>query len=218
MLARRDGQELITFEFIATVVVLSISGVFGPGPLFLASTLRATKLGWIAGIQSAVGHTIFEAPLVFGLAIGLSTLLNPSLAKLIGIPGGIVLLGFALLQIHQAVSRKNLNSSNKTLGKLDKRSGVLLGLLFTGANPFFLVWWLTIGATLIVQAVVLGALGGVTLMYTAHIWMNYAWLGGTGALAGRGRLFLGKWYRGLLIIFAVVMGYFGIVFILSASS
>jgi threonine/homoserine/homoserine lactone efflux protein len=209
---------LITLEFLATVVILSVSGVMGPGPLFVSSTLRATRVGWIAGIQGSIGHTIVEGPLVFGLAAGLSTLLTPTTAKTIGIPSGIVLLGFAAIQIRQAVLKKELNLANETSQKLDRRSGVLLGVLFTGANPFFLVWWLTIGSTLIVEALALGAFVGVVLMFAAHIWMDYAWLGGTAYLANRGRLFLGKWYRGLLFIFGVAMGYFGIVFIVSALS
>lgn len=210
---------MITFEFLATVVILSTSGVLGPGPLFVTSTIRATKLGWRAGVRSAIGHTIFEAPLVFGLAIGLSTLLTPSIAKLIGIPGGSMLLVFGSLQVYQAATKKALGSvSPSTEREIDKRSGVILGIVFTGANPFFLIWWLTIGSTLIVQAIALAALVGVLIMFAAHIWMDYAWLGGTAHLAFRGRVFLGKWYRGMLIVFGVAMWYFGITFILSALS
>jgi threonine/homoserine/homoserine lactone efflux protein len=208
----------ITLEFLATVVILSISGVLGPGPLFVSSTLRATKLGWMAGVQSSIGHTIVEAPLVLGLAIGLSTFFTPSTAKIIGIPSGIVLIGFAVLQLRQAASKRDLTPTGEISQGSNKRSGILLGVLFTGANPFFLVWWLTIGSSLIIQAVALGALAGVLLMYAAHIWMDYAWLGGTAYLANRGKLFLGKWYRGLLVLFGVAMGYFGIVFILTALS
>ncbi|HZY47738.1 MAG TPA: LysE family transporter [Candidatus Bathyarchaeia archaeon] len=207
---------MITLEFLATVIFLSASGVLGPGPLFVSSTTRATKLGWGAGMQSAVGHTVFEAPLVLGLAIGLSTFLNPSTAKLIGIPGGIVLLGFAILQIQQAIAKEGVGPTSDIAGRLGAGSGVLLGILFTGANPFFLIWWLTIGSVLIVQAISLGALTGVVIMYGAHIWMDYAWLGGTAFLAFRGRLFLGKWYRAMMIVFGTVMAYFGVVFILSA--
>lgn len=67
---------MATLDFLATVVLLSASGVLGPGPLFLASTLRATKRGTIAGIECAVGHTLVEFPLVVGLAIGLQAFLQ----------------------------------------------------------------------------------------------------------------------------------------------
>jgi threonine/homoserine/homoserine lactone efflux protein len=156
-----------------------------------------------------------EAPLVFGLALGLSAILNSATVRLIGILGGCVLLVFAFLQFLQAKRKLDLDSS-RVLDGWEKRSGILLGIVFTALNPFFVVWWLTVGSALISQAILLGALGGVALMYASHIWMDYAWLGGTAAIASRGKLLLGNWFQVLLIIFGVAMAYFGITFILSA--
>jgi threonine/homoserine/homoserine lactone efflux protein len=206
---------LITPGFLATVVLVSVSGVLGPGPLFLASTLRATRIGSSSGLQCAVGHTIVEAPLVFGLALGLSTILNPASVKLIGFLGGSVMLVFAIVQFLEASRRVDLDS--KRLPNIwEKRPGVILGIIFTVFNPFFILWWLTVGSALISQALLLGALGGVGLMYASHLWMDYAWLGGTAAVAGRGKLLLGRWFRILLVIFGTAMTYFGITFIISA--
>ncbi len=205
----------MSLDFLATVVLVSVSGVVSPGPLFLVSTLRATKLGTLSGIQCAIGHTIVEAPLVFGLSLGLAILLNPASLKFIGILGGSVLLVFAMLQFSQASRRVNMNST-RLPDSWEKRPGVVLGIVFTFLNPFFILWWLTVGSALISQAILLGALGGVALMYAAHIWMDYAWLGGMAAIAGRGNLLLGKWFRIILVIFGAAMAYFGVVFILSA--
>ncbi len=136
--------------------------------------------------------------------------------KLIGGSGGIVLLVLASLQIYQATSGSGL-IPGRVPPIWDRRSGILLGIVFTGMNPFFLLWWLTVGWDLIAQALVVG-LVGVLVMFAAHIWMDYAWLGGTATLAGRGKLFLGKWYRIILLVFGVAMGYFGVVFIKAAFS
>ncbi|MBO0888739.1 LysE family transporter [Candidatus Bathyarchaeota archaeon] len=206
---------MITVEFLATVVLVSVSGVLGPGPLFLASTLRATKIGSLSGLQCAIGHTIVEAPLVFGLALGLSALLNPTTVKLIGILGGSVLLIFAAVQFLQASHKVDVDS--KKLPDLwERRPGIVLGIVFTALNPFFILWWLTVGSALISEAILLGAFGGVAVMFASHIWMDYAWLGGTAAVAGRGTLFLGHWFRILLVVFGAAMAYFGVTFILSA--
>jgi threonine/homoserine/homoserine lactone efflux protein len=206
---------LITFDFLATVVLVSVSGVLGPGPLFLASTLRASRIGSVAGLQCAIGHTIVEAPLVFGLALGLSAILNSATVRLIGILGGCVLLGFAFLQFLEARHKPDLDSS-RLPDTWEKRSGILLGIMFTALNPFFVLWWLTIGSALISQALLLGALEGVALMYGSHIWMDYAWLGGTASIASHGKLLLGRWFRTILVIFGIAMAYFGIEFIISA--
>lgn len=205
---------MIPPDFLATVVLVSVSGVLGPGPLFLASTLRATRIGALSGLQCAIGHTIVEAPLVFGLALGLSTVLNPTLVRSIAIIGGCVLLGFAAVQFIQAIQKIDLDK--KLPNFWQKQPGVVLGIVFTALNPFFILWWLTVGSLMISQALILGAFGGVPLMYGAHIWMDYAWLGGTATVAGRGRLLLGKWYRWILIVFGVAMTYFGVTFVLSA--
>lgn len=206
---------MITLDFLAKVVLVSASGVLGPGPLFLASTLRATRIGVLSGLQSAVGHTIVEAPLVFALAVGLSALLNSTLVNLVGLLGGTVLLAFAFLQFRQAYHTISMDQERLPAAWQEK-SGIGLGIIFTGLNPFFILWWLTIGSALISEALLLGAFEGVTLMFASHIWMDYAWLGGTAAVASRGKLVLGKWFRVLLLAFGLAMTYFGIAFILSA--
>jgi threonine/homoserine/homoserine lactone efflux protein len=206
---------MATLDFLATVVLLSASGVLGPGPLFLASTLRATKRGTVAGIECAVGHTLVEFPLVVGLAIGLQAFLQ-SATDYVAIAGGAVLLVFASLQLFQATKKFEFDPA-KVPGPWAKRNGIVIGVAFTALNPFFIIWWATVGALLITEASVLGAFAGVIAMFAAHIWMDYAWLGGTAALVGRtGKLVLGKWYRALLVAFSLAMLYFGTSFILSA--
>ena len=100
---------MITLDFLATVVLLSASGAPSPGPLFLASTLRAPKHGGQWGIECAIGHTLVEFPLVIGLTVGLQTILRP-LTDLIAIARGIVLLVFASVQLLQVSRRIELDS------------------------------------------------------------------------------------------------------------
>ncbi len=205
---------MITPAFLATVVILSLSGVLTPGPLFLASISRATKSGTVAGIECAVGHTIVEFPLVVGLAIGLEAFFTQTLLRAIAIAGGLVLLGLTILQLNQARSKIEMTTPNIS-EKLSRRPAILVGIALTGLNPFFLLWWLTVGTYLISQAYVAGTIIDVIAMFAAHIWMDYAWLGGTANLAGRGHLLLGRWYRGVLVVFGIVMVYFALSFIIS---
>ena len=206
---------MITPDFLLTVVIASSSGALTPGPLFLASTLRATRSGWFAGIECAFGQTLVELPLVIGLSLGLSSYLLGSV-RVIGVLGGATLVAFGAIQIVQA--RNPVSLGERLVSRWDQRSGVIVGLVFTGINPFFLIWWATIGSLLIAQALLLGAFLGVFIMFAAHIWMDYAWLGGTASLTARGRSFLGKWYRILLIAFGIGMLYFGTEFIVSGVS
>ncbi len=52
------------YLFLASVVVISLSGVLMPGPLF-AVTLKKAAKSKVAGALIAVGHGIVEFPLMF---------------------------------------------------------------------------------------------------------------------------------------------------------
>lgn len=93
---------------------------------------------------------LVELPLVIGLTVGLQTFLQ-SLTDLIAISGGIVLLVFASIQL-PLVSRRVELDSKKLLSFWDKRPGIIVGLAFTALNPFFILWWMTVGITLTNEA------------------------------------------------------------------
>ena len=125
-----------------------------------------------------------------------------------------MLVGLALLQLNLARSKIETKTSDVS-EKLSRRPTILVGIALTGLNPFFLLWWLTVGTYLISQAYIAGTIIDVLAMFAAHIWMDFAWLGGTATLASKEQLLLGRWYRGVLVVFAVVMIYFAANFIIS---
>jgi small neutral amino acid transporter SnatA (MarC family) len=64
---------------------------------------------------------------------------------------------------------------------------------------------------------VLASLVGVLVMYLAHIWMDYAFLGLSAHLSRRGVSLLGsKGYRAIFALFSLALIYFGILFITTA--
>ena len=92
-----------------------------------------------------------------------------------------------------------------------------MGLALTGLNPYFIVWWLTVGATLIFIALEFAGLAGVVFMYVCHVWVDYAWLTLIATLAKRGAKILRfKWYRVLMAVFGAVLIYFGLTFLLDS--
>ncbi len=103
-------------------------------------------------------------------------------------------------------------------GSIHSRNPLLLGLVFTGLNPYFIVWWLTAGLELIFLAINFASWAGVLLLYVAHVWMDYAWLTATAYLAKRGtRLMSGRGYRIVMAILGGILVYFGLFFLLSSS-
>jgi len=199
--------------FLATVVVVTASGALAPGPLFAANLLQGTKGGMRSGFMISVGHTLVELPLVILIALGISSVMNfPGFSLVVGLVGGCALIGFGLVQIVGA-ARHRIKLDEVQEAGIQKKA-LVLGVGLTALNPYFILWWLTVGLGLVVQAVELGALLGVLIMYVSHVWMDYAWLTGTAYLSARGRMLIGgRGYRLLLLGLAAFLIYFGVGFI-----
>jgi len=203
------------FGFIATIVVVTVSGTLAPGPLFFIIIAHGTKSGAKGGIAFSIGHTIVEFGLVILLALGFSTVSNePAVKTIIGIIGGTFLLVFGVLQIHQFLISKSDVSGGKSISS---RNPLLLGLIFTVLNPYFIIWWLTVGLKLISDSISFASWAGVLLMYVAHVWMDYVWLTATAYLAKKGTsLVSSSGYRIVMAVFGGILVYFGLYFFLSA--
>jgi threonine/homoserine/homoserine lactone efflux protein len=199
--------------FLATVVVVTASGALAPGPLFAANLLQGTKGGAKSGFITSVGHTLIEFPLVMLIALGIASVMNfPGFAFVVGLVGGCALIGYGLLQIRAAIRQDISLEPVQDAGV--QRKALVLGVGLTALNPYFILWWLTVGLGLIVQAVEIGALLGVLIMYVSHVWMDYAWLIGTAYLSAKGKMLLaGPRYRLLLLGLAAFLIYFGAAFI-----
>jgi threonine/homoserine/homoserine lactone efflux protein len=203
------------FGFIATIIVLTASGALAPGPLFFATISHGTKHGVKTGLIFSIAHTVVEFSLIMLLALGLLSIASEPIVKIIiGLIGGIVLIAFGAFQI-----RKYIISKPEELAK-PKSSYThlfIMGLAFTGLNPYFILWWLTVGAQLILMALSFAAILGVVLMFISHVWMDYVWLTGVSYFAKKGTNIMSKkWYKPLMIIFGIILIYFGFTFIYGA--
>ena len=79
-------------------------------------------------------------------------------------------------------------------------------------NPFFLVWWFTVGLKLISDSIYLfGIIAGILFIFSFHIWMDYAWLGVTAYMISKGRSILKtKLYNLLLFSVSIVLTSYGL--------
>jgi len=206
-------MEILSFAI--TVVLVTISGALAPGPLFFATISHGTKHGAKSGLIFSVAHTAVEFTLIMFFALGLLTIASePSVKLVIGMAGGIVLIAFGTIQIYNSIK---FNQDKAKKDQSSYRHLFLIGLAFTGLNPYFILWWLTVGAQLIIISLEFAALVGVVFMYLCHVWMDYVWLIAVAHFARRGTNIVGlKWYRVLMIIFGIILIYFGYSFLISA--
>lgn len=202
-------------EFVVEVVAVSASGVLGPGPLFFTNIFYGMRQGSKAGLKISLGHTIIELPLIILLATGVFTLVESiRYDGMIGLVGGVGIIGFAALQIAGVFRKKNLQTASPITGE---KGPFVAGIVLSAFNPFFLVWWFTVGLKLIADSATFGLAAGIAILFALHIWMDYAWLVGTAYLASKGSSILKlKYYRLMLLALAAVLMYYGAYFSLTS--
>ena len=196
-------------EFAIIVIVISASGVMAPGPLFAANISYGLRQGAKSGIKMAIGHTIVEFPLVILLGIGVFSLeIFPEFRMIISIVGAITLFVFALVQI------KTVLQNNKNITSTPKHGPLVTGIILSALNPFFIIWWLTIGFKLISDAMLIWAFSGIVIVFFLHIWMDFAWLGGISFLASKSsKILSNRNYKFIMIGLSLLLVYFGITFL-----
>lgn len=200
-------------SFIFTVVLVTASGALAPGPLFFETISQGAKTGAKSGLIFSIAHTVVEFSLIMLFALGLITISKtPGVKFIIGALGGIVLILFGTFQIFKSYKSKIDKNIEK---KPSDHRLFLIGIIFTGLNPYFIIWWLTVGAQLIIIAFEFAALLGVIFMYLCHVWMDYVWLTSVAYFSKKGTNILGmKWYRPMMAIFGFVLIYFGLSFLI----
>lgn len=200
------------FQFAVVVILISLSGVMLPGPLFAANIFYGFKGGTKAGLKIAYGHTVVELPLVIFLGIGAFSLTTiPEFRIYISIISAIGLFVFAGLQIRR-VFQHNIDHSIQP-----KHGPFFAGIFLTGLNPFFIFWWLTIGFKLISESLIFWSFWGIGIMFLLHIWMDYVWLSSTALMSSRlAKILSNKHFKFVILVLSCVLVYFGITFLIDA--
>jgi len=212
-----------TFEFAIEVVFLSASGVLSPGPLFFANLIYGSRQGFRGGIKMASGHTIVELPIILMLSFGLfhfsvTSVAHNATLKSIGLLGGITIVVFSMLQIRSVVNREKNRSPGNLIDRTKyslSNNPILNGMIFSLLNPFFIVWWFTVGLKIISESIsIFGIVLGGLAVFIFHIWMDYVWLGGTSFLVQKGISILDvRFYNIFLLGLSIVLVIFGLYWI-----
>ena len=182
---------MLTFLFEA--VLISLSGVMSPGPITAVTIAKGGKSPY-AGAMVAVGHGIVEFPLMAGIFLGVGYLLTMTPVKaVIFFLGGIFLfyMGIGMLK-----SIRDVQDNTKTDGSTPLVAGILLSLW----NPYFLIWWATVGASLITKAVTFGLIGFI-IFAIVHWLCDFIWYFFLSFVSFRGGHVFGKKF--LKIVFGV---------------
>jgi len=202
-----------------TSFVVALSGALMPGPLLTITVGEAARRGFWAGPLIILGHGILELTLVALLLVGLGSILNtPLILGTVGLVGGGVLAWMGLGLLRASRTGRLQLETDQTRSLHPVWSGIFLSL----ANPYWLIWWLTIGLGYVIFAAKFGLLG-VFLFFAGHILADLAWYTLVSAAVAYGRnFFTDGLYRNFLagcgcflFLFSVYFGFQGVKFLLN---
>ena len=193
-----------------TSFVIALSGALMPGPVLTATISESSRRGFWAGPLIIVGHGILERARVILLLLGLGPYLSKDIVfGIVGVSGALILIWMALGMFRSLPSLKfDLESSAEATGNL-----LWAGMLMSLANPYWIIWWATIGLGYIVYAMKFGAVG-VIAFFAGHISADFAWYSVVSFGISKGRNFItDRLYKGIIAVcasaLALFSGWFG---------
>lgn len=197
-------------QFIAGAMVISLTGVMAPGPLSAATMGKGSRSPH-AGALIAVGHGIIEFPLMVAILFGLGYVFDlPYVKQGIGLAGGAYML-------FMAVGMFRSLGSGALEGADDSRSPMAAGAALSAANPYFLIWWATVGGALLMQAAGFGA-AGIAVFMVAHWLCDLGWSWFLSALSfNGGRIYGAVFQKAISAVSGAALVFFGAKFIYDAA-
>lgn len=193
----------------STSFVLGFSGAMMPGPLLTLTIAETVRRGAIAGPLLILGHAILEGAVVFLVFFGAAEAIqHPTVFSTVAILGGAMMLwmGYGMIR---GLSNLRLDLEAKKEAGLHP---IVAGAVISLANPYFTIWWATIGLSYLVVAHEAG-ITGVVVFYLFHILSDFVWYAFVSGTVAYGKRFLSdRGYRFMVGACAVFIVGFGLFF------
>ena len=189
--------ELLAFGF-----VIGLTGAVVPGPMLFATIAASLRKGWIAGPQIVFGHALVEIVICAIIVLGFS-IANDITFQIVSLVGGGALILFGVATINSS-----RNAAFDAAGN-DASRPVIAGVLTSVSNPYFLIWWLTIGTSMVMDGLKIGVLAAV-LFVVGHWIADIMWYTVVSISSSRGRSIMSdRTYRRMLLSCGVFLVCFG---------
>ena len=194
--------------FAVTSFLVGLSGALVPGPMLTVTISDSFKKGFIAGPLITSGHIFTELIVVLLLLFGLGWVIgSPTASIVIGILGGIVLIimGLQIFKETPELESRPLNTSKAPESDISPDSlseqilkngetsdlsishtnSMFKGVLTSLSNPFFFIWWATIGGVFIFKGMALAGFLGIFAFLLGHWSSDIVWFSTVSYLSSR---------------------------------
>ncbi len=197
-------------EMLAMAFLIGLTGALAPGPTLVATVNSSLKTGWTAGPKIAAGHALVETALFLLIVFGLAAAAQ-QYSHIIAIIGGLALVAFGLLTVKGSRSASLASAANYNAG-----NAYLAGIITSAANPYFWIWWLSVGSAFVID----GLRGGLImagLFMVGHWGADFGWYTIVSASLDKGRSILSEAnYRRILAVCGGFLILFGLYYMIRA--
>jgi threonine/homoserine/homoserine lactone efflux protein len=194
-------------QTLATAFVIGLTGALAPGPTLVATVNSSLKDGWTAGPKVAAGHAMVEILIFLIIVGGLASIMQEH-TRPISLAGGLALIVFGIMTI-----KESKNATFKDQDGLDAGSALLAGAVTSAANPYFWIWWLSVGSALVLSSLGSGLIMAAAFMI-GHWGADFGWYTLVSSSLDRGRSILSERdYRRILGGCGIFLATFGIYFL-----
>lgn len=185
-----------------TAFIVALSGAMIPGPMLSAAIAETLRRDWRVGPYMVLGHGLLEIALILALVAGLAGfLVRPEVSLVIAIVGGIVLVLLGGLMSRDLLgSRLSLEVDPTSQPNQIRLHPVVAGATVSLANPYWWLWWATIGLTYISLAMKSGSMG-MAAFFSGHISADLAWYSMVSIVLSGGRKFFNP------TVYKVILGF-----------
>jgi threonine/homoserine/homoserine lactone efflux protein len=153
---------------------------------------------------------LLELALVLLILFGLAPLLsNQAVISSIGIIGGVVMgwMGVSMLR-----NCRSLSLDEARNGKATGLHPVIAGAVMSVANPYWTLWWATIGLTYVLTGLTFGA-PGLIVFFVGHVLSDFVWYTIVSVAVARGsRVMSDRVYRSVIGLCGAAIILFGVFF------
>ncbi len=199
-----------------TSFVIALSGALMPGPLLTVTINESLRRGPWTGPLMILGHALLELVLIVVILWGLGPIIRHNLVlAVIAFFGSFVLLwmGFSMISGFRSLTLSG-QFEPEPRGGVSRilNSPVIAGIVVSLSNPYWFVWWFTIGLAYIFISAKIG-MGGVVVFFVGHILADLLWYSIVSTSVSLGRkFFTDSLYRGVVFTCGVFLIFFSVYF------